>query len=204
MQHFRETLRRRGAERPIRHRGERLDEAELIAGLRARDPVAERRFYDLHVENLYRLALGMTGDVDTARLCTQDAFIRAFAGIDGFRGDARLSTWLHSITVSVVLDRLRRLKRLQDREVALDPGLRAPPGAQFRIEPDLRERLREEVRRLPDIYRVVVVMHDLEGFTHDDIARVLGIAPGTSRARLSRARGMLRDALDEFAGEALV
>lgn len=180
-----------------------MGEAELIAGLREGDPDVERRFYDLHVENVYLLALRMAGDEELARLCTQDAFIRAYDGIGGFRGDARLSTWLHQVTVSAVLDRLRDRRRLQSREVALDPELLSPNGAEPAIEPDLRERLAEELRRLPAIYRIVVVMHDLEGYTHDDIARELDIASGTSRARLSRARGMLRDALDEFAGEVI-
>lgn len=180
-----------------------MGEAELIEGLRARDPAAERRFYDLHVDRVYRLALAMGGDEDTARLCTQDAFIRAFRGIAEFRAESSLSTWLHSITVSAVLDRLRRVRRLHEREVALDPMLEAPRGAEPRVAPDLRERLHEELLRLPDIYRVVVVMHDIEGFTHEAIARTLDIAPGTSRARLSRARGMLREALHEFAGEVI-
>lgn len=178
-------------------------EAELVAGVLDGDPVAERRFYDEHVDAVYRLALRMAGDAELARRFTQDAFVRAFERIGQFRGDARLSTWLHSVTTSVVVDGLRKRKRFLSRELPLDEAPTRVVSGEPRIEPDLRRRLHEELVDLPDIYRVVVVMHDLEGYTHDEIAEALDIAPGTSRARLSRAREKLRDALDAFAGEAI-
>lgn len=162
------------------------------------DEAAARQLYDSHVDRVYRLAYRMAGDDDLARDFAQESFIRAFGRLHQFRGDAALSTWLHSITVSVTLNGLRKVKRLSQREVALDPLL---PGPQNRAEPRLRDRLHRAIDELPDIYRSVFVMHDVEGYTHEEIGETLAVATGTSKARLFRARRMLRQELAPFAEE---
>lgn len=177
-----------------------MDEAALIARVRDSDPLAERELYETHVDRVYRLAFRMTGDDDLARDCTQETFIRAFERIAQFRGDAAFGTWLQSVATSVVLNVLRKVKRFRRREVALDEA--APVGGTARrAEPDLKERLWRAIDGLPDKYRMVFVMHDVEGYTHEEIAAALGTQTGTSKAQLSRARAKLRDALAEFAGE---
>lgn len=174
---------------------------ELLERARAGDPRAFRRLYDAHVDRVYRLAHRMCGDDDMARDMTQETFIRVHQRLDQFRGDSALSTWIHAIAVSVTLNGLRSLKRVRSRERDLDDvaPLAATPAA--RCEPDLRERLKAAIEALPDIYRSVFVMHDLEGFNHREIATALDVAEGTSKARLSRARSRLREALDDFAPE---
>jgi RNA polymerase sigma-70 factor (ECF subfamily) len=105
---------------------------------------------------------------------------------------------LGSIAISIALNGLRKVRRLQDREVALDdipPMGRMTPEA----EPDLKVRLAQAIDGLPDGYRAVFVMHDVEGYTHEEIATSLGVHPGTSKAQLFRARARLRDALADFA-----
>ena len=176
-----------------------VHEAELIARVRAGEPAAERELYDAHVDRVYRLAYRLSGDDDLARDITQDAFIRAFERLNEFRGEARLSTWLHTIAMSVALNTLRKVKRLR-REVDLEEGM-GEAGTKREAEPDLKQRLAAAIDALPEGYRAVFVMHDVEGYTHEEIGGALGVETGTSKAQLSRARAKLRDALAEFAGE---
>ena len=166
----------------------------------AGDAAAERELYDRHVDRVYRLAWRLAdGDAELARDFTQEAFVRAFDRLPGFRGDAAFATWIHSITVSVALNAMRRVKRRRERETALSEA--AAVSTPSAVEPDLRARLRAAVARLPEKYRVVFLMFDVEGFTHDEISATLKMPTGTSKARLSRARARLREELAEFAGE---
>lgn len=176
-----------------------MTRTELVDRVLAGDPVAERELYDLHVDRVYRLAFRLTGDGDLAMDATQETFIRVFAKLATFRGEAALSTWITSIAFSAAYNSLRGVKRARDREADLDLGLEAP--ARRMAEPDLKERLSQAIDRLPDGYRTVFVMHDVEGYTHDEIATALGIQEGTSKAQLSRARAKLRNSLAAFAGE---
>ena len=125
---------------------------------------------------------------------TQEAFVKAHQRLDQFRGDAAFSTWLHSITVSVALNGLRKVDRHRKRERSLEDA--APVVDSVRIaEPGVRERIEAAVDDLPEIYRTVFLMHDLEGYSHGEIAGALDVAEGTSKARLSRARAKLRETL---------
>lgn len=177
-----------------------MTDAQIIAEVLRGDARAERMLYDAHVDRIYRLAWRMAGDETLARDFTQDTFIRAFDRLADFRGDSSLSTWLHSIAVSVILNGLKKVKRIHGREMTGDelPEVAIPVRE---AEPDLKERLRRAIDGLPDGYRMVFVLHDVEGFTHEEIGQRLGIQPGTSKAQLFRARARLRTELAEFAGE---
>jgi len=176
-----------------------VEETDLIERVRAGDTRAERELYDAHVDRVYRLAFRMAGDDDLAREYTQETFIRAFERLDGFRGEAALSTWLHSIASSVVLNGLRKVKRFRLRETDLEEAGEMP-GRGRSADPDLKYKLERAIDALPAKYRMVFVMHDVEGYTHEEIAGVMGTETGTSKAQLSRARAKLREALSEFAG----
>jgi RNA polymerase sigma-70 factor (ECF subfamily) len=142
----------------------------------------------------------MAGDEDLAADFTQETFIRAFERLDQFRGDASLGTWLHTIAVSVALNGMRKVKRLRGRTEPLDdsPAIGVePPG----FTADLKARLHAAIDALSEKLRPVFVMHDVEGFTHEEIAGTLGIPVGTSKARLFDARAKLRLALAAFAGD---
>ncbi|HEY6809013.1 MAG TPA: sigma-70 family RNA polymerase sigma factor [Gemmatimonadales bacterium] len=177
-----------------------MDERELIARVRAGDPSAERALYDAHVDRVYRVAYRLAGDDELARDFTQETFIRAFARLDGFRGDSALSTWLHSIAMSVALNGLRKIKRFRRREADLEEA-DAVATARRHAEPDLKRRLARAIDDLPEGYRTVFLLHDVEGYTHEEIAAALAVEPGTSKAQLSRARARLRESLADFAGE---
>jgi RNA polymerase sigma-70 factor (ECF subfamily) len=171
-----------------------LTELELVERAKAGDQRAFRSLYEMNVDRIYRLAYRMAGDEDLAMDFAQEAFVRAWNRLDQFRGDAAFSTWLHSITVSVALNGLRKVDRHRKRERSLEDA--APVAASNPVaDPGVKERLEQAVDDLPEIYRTVFLMHDLEGFSHGEIAEALGVAEGTSKARLSRARSRLRETL---------
>jgi RNA polymerase sigma-70 factor, ECF subfamily len=177
-----------------------VNDRELIVRVLAGDPDAERALYDAHVDRVFRLVYRMAGDLDRAQDWVQETFIRAFERLGQFRGESSLSTWLCSIAVSISLNGLRKVKRFRDREVALeDAGSVGTSSSE--ADPDLKARLHQAIDNLPEGYRTVFVMHDVEGFTHEEIGRALGVQPGTSKAQLFRARARLREALADFARE---
>jgi RNA polymerase sigma-70 factor (ECF subfamily) len=174
-------------------------EPELIARVVAGDRLAARELYDAHAPRVFRLAFRLTGDTDLAGELTQETFIRAFARLGRFRGDSALSTWLHRVTVSVVSNAMRKVKRFRARETDLDEAHAVPE--RVRTDPDLKDKLHRAIDELPEIYRTTLVMHDVEGYTHEEIANVLGVAEGTCKSRLSVARAQLREKLAPFAKE---
>lgn len=177
-----------------------VEERELIARARVGDGAAERALYDAHVDRVFRLSYRLAGDDDLARDFTQETFIRAFSRLDDFRGDAAFGTWLHRIATTVALNGLRKVKRFRRRETELEDAAEIVSRGRA-AEPDLKTRLRQAIDALPVGYRTVFVMHDVEGYTHEEIAGALGVETGTSKAQLSRARAKLREALADFAGE---
>jgi RNA polymerase sigma-70 factor (ECF subfamily) len=178
----------------------RVSEPDLIARVLAGDRIAARDLYDAHAPRVFRLAFRLTGDTDLAREFTQDTFVRAFSQLSRFRGDSALSTWLHRITITVVANAMRKVKRFRERETDLEDV--HPIGSEGTgVDPVLRERLSRAIDALPEIYRTTVIMHDLEGYTHTEIAEVLGVAEGTCKSRLSMARAQLRAALSDLAPE---
>lgn len=177
-----------------------VDEELLVARAKRGDAGAERQLYDNHVDRMYRLAYRMTGDDDQAQEFTQETFIRAFERIDQFRGESKFGTWLNSIGTSVIYNGLRKVTRFRQREYEYDE-VGAIAGNERQAEPDLKEKLTLAIDDLPVKYRMVFVMHDVEGYTHEEIGSALGMPAGTSKAQLSRARARLRESLAEFAGE---
>lgn len=175
-------------------------EPELIARVVAGDRLAARELYDAHAPRVFRLVFRLTGDGELARELTQETFIRAFAQLGRFRGESALSTWLHRVTVSVVSNAMRKVKRIRSRETDLDEaGLMAVETRT--ADPNLRDKLYRAIDELSEIYRVTFVMHDVEGYTHEEIAAVLGVAEGTCKSRLSVARSQLREKLASVAKE---
>ena len=172
-----------------------VTEPQLVARAVAGDLAAQRLIYDQHVDRVFRLAYRLAGDEELARDFTQETFVRAFDRMASFRGDSALGTWLHAIGVSVALNGLRKVKRLRQRETGLDDALTVGVSVRH-AEPDLKERLTAAIDALPEGYRTVFVMHDVEGYTHEEIGTALGIQSGTSKAQLFRARRLLRKALE--------
>ena len=174
-----------------------MDQELLIESAAARDPAAEKALYEAHVERIFRLAYRMTGDSALAEDLTQDTFLRAFDRLDTFRRESAFGTWLHSIAVSVILNGMRKVRMLRTRETSLDnsavawlPGPRQP-------DTELKLTLQRTIDALDPDQKMVLVMHDMEGYKHHEIAEIMGIRTGTSKARLSRARAGLRRVLGE-------
>lgn len=177
-----------------------VNEAQLVTRVVAGEAAAERELYETYVDRIYRLSFRLAGDDELARDFTQATFIRAFEKIGSFRGDSSLSTWLHSIGMSVALNGLRKTKRLRQREAPIEEGLTVG-FARKESEPDLKERMARAIESLSEKYRVVFLMHDVEGYTHEEIGETLKIPVGTSKSHLFQARNKLRVALADFAPE---
>ena len=177
-----------------------MDEPDLIQRVLAGDRDASRALYDAHAPRVYRLVHRLCADGELAQDLTQDTFIKAFDQLRTFRGDAALSTWLHRIAVTVTMNGMRKVKRFREREIDVDTELPAT-SSESPDDVDLRERVKAAIDALPEIYRTTIIMHDIEGYTHMEIAETLAVAEGTCKSRLSHARAQLRRVLAPFREE---
>jgi RNA polymerase sigma-70 factor, ECF subfamily len=179
-----------------------VDVDDLVTRLRAGEARAKRQLFEEYGEPTWRLIYRLTGDYDLAHDVVQEAFLRAFRKIHRFEGRGTLRAWLGSLALNHLRDiqRTRQRRTAEDRRMAAAIDSRVEHAA---ADPLMEQRVRREVERLPESHRTVLLMHDIEGFTHEEIAEVLGIAPGSSRARLSRARAMLRESLADLQPESL-
>jgi len=170
------------------------DEAACIRRAQRSDAKAFESLYRMHVDKVYGLCLRMTGNVSEAEDCTQEAFIQAWKQLAKFRGDSAFSTWLHRVAVNTVLGRMRKSKREQDRIQAVSDT--SAPTFVADDNGELRD-LSEAVNRLPSGARHVFVLQAVYGYSHDETGSMLGIAPGTSKAQLHRARRLLSEQLQK-------
>ena len=171
-----------------------MEERQLISEILRGNPTAERQLYETHVDRIYRLAYRMTGDAALAEDLTQDTFIRAFDRLKDFRVDGPFGGWLHRIATSVIFSALRKRQRLQQHESTRE-DLTEFGTTGTESDPDLKRKIDRAVATLDDNHRLVFVMHDMEGFTHREIATAMDTPVGTAKARLSRARDKLRKIL---------
>ncbi|MCC7032622.1 MAG: RNA polymerase sigma factor [Acidobacteria bacterium] len=159
------------------------------------DAAAFERVYHAHVPRVHSLARRMAGP-EAAEDLTQDVFVRAWQKLGTFRGESSFGTWLHRLAVNVIVERFRALgvarnRFLPDAEPVLEV-LPAPP----RSRPDLGMDLQAAMDRLPPGARTIFVLHDVEGYRHEEIATMLGVSAGTSKSQLHRARQTLRQTLN--------
>jgi len=176
------------------------DEADWIARAQRSDARAFESLYRMHIDKVYGICLRMTGIVAEAEDCAQETFIQAWNKLDRFRGDSAFATWLHRIAVNAVLGRMRKSKREQDRiQIATEVSASAASAAADTGE--LRD-LSDAVDRLPQGARHVFVLYAVYGYSHNEASKMLGIAPGTSKAQLHRARRLLAQQLKEEGFEA--
>ena len=175
------------------------EEAVWIRRAQQSDSRAFERLYRMHIDKVYGLCLRMTGNVAEAEDCAQDAFIQAWNKLSKFRGDSAFATWLHRIAVNTVLGRMRKSKREQDRIQVASEILPAP--ASIGDSGNLRD-LSDAVDRLPEGARHVFVLSGIYGYSHEESSNMLGIAVGTSKAQLHRARRLLSQQLTEEGFEA--
>jgi len=157
------------------------------------DAQAFERLYRRHVPRVHSLARWLMGEEDVDDVL-QDVFVRVWRKLDTFRGQAAFSTWLHRLATNVILRRRATSRTHADRQVSSGddvPGAKSPPAT-----PGLRVDLEAAVAGLPSGARRVFVLHDVEGFKHEEVADLLGISVGTSRSQLHHARMALRKYFD--------
>jgi RNA polymerase sigma-70 factor (ECF subfamily) len=175
---------------------------DLLERAQAGDHEAFAEIYSLHKRRIYSLCLRMLGNAAEAEDLTQEAFLQLHRKIGTFRGESAFSTWLHRLAINVVLMRLRK-KGLQliSLDEAMDPTTEERPGRSFGAD-DLslagaidRLALQRAINDLPAGYRLIFMLHDIEGYEHNEIADMLDCSIGNSKSQLHKARLKLRDAL---------
>lgn len=173
------------------------DETDVERAARG-DRQAFERLYRLHVDRIYSLCTRMVGDRTRAEELTQDAFVRAWEKLAQFRGESAFGTWLHRLAVNVVLNDRQtegRRRGRQDDSVE-DVDTVAHGSVRAEVPPGLSIDLERAIAGLPPGARKVFVLHDVEGYTHDEIGELLGVTAGGCKAQLHRARLLLREALN--------
>jgi RNA polymerase sigma-70 factor, ECF subfamily len=174
------------------------DPTDLIHRAQQGDRTAFEALYHAHAGRVYALCLRLTADAVQAEERTQDAFVRAWERLASFRGESAFSSWLYRLTVNEVLLGRRAERRREQRIVMSDDpaAFERPRGADPGSEGGSALDLERAVAALPPGAREVFVLHDVEGYRHEEIAELAGIAVGTSKAQLFRARRLLREALN--------
>src|SRR5690606_9995627 len=169
-----------------------MTEHELIQQARQGDAEALDALYRRHSARVYTVVRRLTGDDAQAEDAAQETWLRAIRSLPAFRAEARFSTWIHRIAINCALYGRRTRGRIRDREVDLPDTLTAMENGG---RPLLRMSLQEAIDDLPSGMRRVLVLHDIEGFTHEEIGTLLGITAGTSKSQLYKARAKVREQL---------
>lgn len=175
----------------------RQDDVLLVERARAGEVAAFEELYRRHAGRVYALCLRMCGNAREAEERAQDAFVRAWEKLGSFGGRSAFSSWLHRLTVNVVLGSWRRRGRRRDRVVAFDDVTEPEPREAVAPSDSAGDAvdLERAIAALPAGARTVFVLYDVEGYQHHEIAEMTGLAVGTCKAQLHRARQLLRKAL---------
>jgi RNA polymerase sigma-70 factor (ECF subfamily) len=184
-----------------------LSEAEAIERAKQGDAEAFEALYNLHKRRVYSLCLRMTANTAEAEDLTQEAFLQLFRKIGTFRGESAFSTWLHRMSVNVVLMRLRKkglplvpLDEPQETEEETPKKELGGDDAQLAGSVE-RLQLQRAIEELPPGYRTIFVLHDVEGYEHNEIAGIVGCSIGNSKSQLHKARMKLRELLKSSRAE---
>jgi RNA polymerase sigma-70 factor (ECF subfamily) len=177
--------------------GGRADEAALVDAVRRGAPGSREAIYHRYKRRVFALALRIVGAVDAEEVA-QEAFIRVFRGLPKFRGDAALGTWIYRLAVNAALS--HRSRRGSAPALQMGAGDDRGPEPVAAVTPEardlaLRKQLERALAALPVGYRTVIVLHDVEGLEHEEVAAILGCHVGTSKSQLHKARAKLREAL---------
>ena len=184
-----------------RSQSDRLSEAEAIERAKQGDASAFEALYNLHKRRVYSLCLRMTANTAAAEDLTQEAFLQLFRKIATFRGESAFSTWLHRMAVNVVLMQLRKkglnVVPLEETMEGEEESARKEPGADdIRLAGSIdRLQLEQAITELPPGYRMIFLLHDVQGYEHNEIAEMVGCSIGNSKSQLHKARMKLRELL---------
>lgn len=170
------------------------EEIDLVRRARDRDARAFEQLYRRQVPRIHAVCLRLTADPRRAEESTQTAFIQAWQKLSSFRGESSFGSWLHRLAVTTVLMDFRSARRREARVLPVDDptALETAPPAR---PAGLRLDLEQAIAALPTQARTVFVLHDIEGYTHEEIAQLMELQTGTTKAQLHRARQLLQEAL---------
>ncbi len=168
--------------------------AELVRRAQSGDVPAFEAIYRQFVGRTYALCLRLCGDAGRAEALVQDVYVRAWSKLATFEGRSAFGTWLHRLTVNVVIEELREQSRRADRVLAME-DLAAVDVARPAPPPGTALDLEQAIAALPPGARLIFVLHDVQGYRHEEIAEMTGLSVGTCKSQLHRARRLLREAL---------
>jgi RNA polymerase sigma-70 factor (ECF subfamily) len=182
------------------------NEKLLVSKAKAGDVAAFEQLIEAYQKKVYNLALRMTGNQEDAADLAQEAFIRVFRSISGFKEQSSFSTWIYRITTNVCLDEIRKRKNRKvisiDEDIHMDDGEMKrqivsddPLPDEMAERAELRNIVNDAINSLPEDQKVVITLRDLNGLSYEEIAQVLGIPGGTVKSRINRARQALRNVL---------
>jgi RNA polymerase sigma-70 factor (ECF subfamily) len=178
-----------------------MEDNELVQLARKGDGGAIRTLYQRHARRVFAVVRRVAGDDTLAEDWAQEAWVRVIRALPTFRGESQFSTWLHRIAVNSALHGRRSRERKAGRETVMDDSYAARPAGGDAL---LKLKLQQAMDRLPEGMRKVLVLHDVEGYTHEEIGELLGVNPGTCKSQLFKARAKMRALLSparEFAEE---
>jgi RNA polymerase sigma-70 factor, ECF subfamily len=170
----------------------RMTEHLLIERAAEGDPLAVRTLYERYAPRVYAVVRRIAGDDDVAQDWAQEAWIRAFRALPSFRRESRFSTWIHRIAVNAALQSLRKSGTRDRREGEMPDDVAVHPRTRDVL---LEDRLEAALDRVPEGMRKILILHDVEGYTHEEIGELLGINPGTSKSQLFKGRAKMRELL---------
>ena len=181
------------------------NEQKLIERASGGDPAAFNQLMAMHEKRMYAVALRMFANREDAQDCLQEAMLRIYRAIGGFKGQSSFSTWVYRITMNTCLDELRRKKNRPSTSLdnLLDQGWSPSDGdnapERRAIQSETRKTLVGAIRELPEDMRSAIVLRDVQGYSYDEIAQMLDVNVGTIKSRISRGREKLREKLSKKA-----
>ena len=164
-------------------------ESEILDGCRNGKRIAQKALYDQYKSQMYSLAYRITGNFEDAEDVLQEGFLKVFRSIESFRGDSKAGTWIHTIMARTALDRVKSKMQFTDLEIVPEV---ADEGIYLSVE---SEYLEKAILELPDGYRSIFTLYEIEGFKHREIADMLEISENTSKSQLHKAKRMLQKKL---------
>lgn len=178
-----------------------MNEKELIARLQARDETAFEELIRLYEKKVYALCVRMCGNAEDAEEAAQDTFLALWRGIDRFRQESALSTWIYRLTSNACIDLMRRRRKsegsvsLDDEALFLDAADPAPQPQQALEQRETQRLMQEGLMSLPAEYRSILLLREVEGLSYSEISETLELELGTVKSRISRGRTLLRNFL---------
>ncbi|WP_204336797.1 RNA polymerase sigma factor [Cryomorpha ignava] len=164
-------------------------ESEILDGCRNGERIAQKALYDQYKSQMYSLAYRITGNFEDAEDVLQEGFLKVFRSIESFRGDSKAGTWIHTIMARTALDRVKSKMQFTDLEIVPEV---ADESNYLSVE---SEYLEKAILGLPDGYRSIFTLFEIEGFKHREIADMLAISENTSKSQLHKAKRMLQNKL---------